>query len=187
MPSRTQIVCLHEGKQGRSVDPLFIRSLIKKLDPQWIRPWRGSNVIRTVECGGRTELLKKFPDELKAVIQAGGDTTLMVWADVDDLKSPEDLREEFRSRAKAADIASEQFDRVVFAFAKNRLENWVGFLNSGATDESREGPRVMDREAVQAAGELAEMCRRGTPVPNMPSSLKWSCENWRKLVSRMRR
>ena len=33
MANRTQIVCLHEGIKGRSIDPVFINALIKALDP----------------------------------------------------------------------------------------------------------------------------------------------------------
>jgi hypothetical protein len=75
---------------------------------------------------------------------------------------------------------------VVFAFAEDRLENWVEFLNSGATDESKEGPRVKDSEAVKAARTLADLCLKGAPIPNIPPSLEWSCRNWRALVERMR-
>lgn len=53
MASRTQIVCLHEGEKGRSIDPIFIRALLRALDPSWIRPWKGNNIVRTVDCGGR--------------------------------------------------------------------------------------------------------------------------------------
>ena len=53
MPSRTQIVCLHEGKKGRSIDPIFIRTLLKTLDLAWIRAWTGNNIIRPIDCGGR--------------------------------------------------------------------------------------------------------------------------------------
>jgi len=185
--NRTQIVCLHEGKRGRSIDPLFIRALIKKLDPAWIRPWPGNNVIRTVDCGGRSTLIGTVAKELKAADEAGGTTTLMVWADVDDnLESPEELRALFWAAAQTAGIAADQFGGVVFAFAKDRLENWVEFLNSGATDESKEGPRVKDPEAVKAAKNLADLCLKGAPIPNIPLSLEWSCRNWRALVERMR-
>ncbi|MCI0536157.1 MAG: hypothetical protein L0Z50_13105 [Verrucomicrobiales bacterium] len=186
MANRTQIVCLHEGRKGRSIDPLFIRALIKKLDPAWIRPWPGNNVIRTVDCGGRTTLIADTPKELKAADEAGGNTTLMVWADLDDdMESPEKLKDEFWAVAKAAGITAEEFGRVVFAFAKDRLENWVEYLNSGVTDESTEGPRVKDAEAVKAARKLAEMCLQGAPIPNIPASLEWSCQNWRALKARM--
>lgn len=47
MPKRTQIVCLHEGQQGRSVGPIFIRNLLKALNPKWVRPWT-SSLIATV-------------------------------------------------------------------------------------------------------------------------------------------
>ena len=57
--NRTQIVCLHEGLRGRSIDPVFIRTLLKELDPAWIRPWKGSNIIRAVDCGGRSDLIAK--------------------------------------------------------------------------------------------------------------------------------
>jgi hypothetical protein len=185
--NRTQIVCLHEGKKGRSIDPLFIRSLLKKLDPAWIRPWPGNNAIRTVDCGGRSTLIAKLPEELKAAEQAGGDRTLMVWADVDDnMESPERLKEAFWATAQAAGITTDQFERVVFACAEDRLENWVEFLNSGSTDESKEGPRVKDPEAVKAARNLADLCLKGAPIPNIPPSLEWSCRNWRALVERMR-
>jgi hypothetical protein len=168
------------------MDPLFIRALIKKLDPAWIRPWPGNNVIRTVDCGGRTTLITSTAKELKAADEAGGNMTLMVWADVDDdMDSPEDLKNAFWAAARAAGITPDQFGRVVFALAKDRLENWVEFLTSGVTDESREGPRVKDIEAVQAARKLADVCLQGAPIPNMPASLEWSCQNWRALKARM--
>src|SRR5207249_4433554 len=80
--SRTQIVCLHEGKKGRSIDPIFIRAVLKALDPAWIRPWQGNNIVRTVDGGGRSDLIAKMPVQLKACLEMGGDTTLMVWADL---------------------------------------------------------------------------------------------------------
>jgi hypothetical protein len=185
--NRTQIVCLHEGKKGRSIDPLFIRALIKKLNPSWIRPWGGNNVIRTVDYGGRSTLIASIAKELKAADQAGANTTLIVWADLDhDMQSPEDLVQAFREYARTEGITENQFNRVVFAFAKDRMENWVEFLNSGNTDESREGPRVKDIEAVKAARKLADLCLQGAPIPGIPPSLEWSCYNWRNLVQRMR-
>jgi hypothetical protein len=99
----------------------------------------------------------------------------------------EALKNEFWNEAQRQDVTAAQFDEVVFVFAKDRLENWVEFLNSGATDESREGPRVRyDSEAAQAARRLAELCRKGAPIPNLPLSLEWSCRNWRALVERIR-
>ncbi len=187
MANRTQIVALHEGKQGRSIDPLFIRALLKKLDPAWLRPWPGNNVIRTVDCGGRGTLISQLPGELRAAEQTGGSTTLMVWADVDDdMAGPEELKAAFWTAAQAAGISADQFSRVVFALAEARLENWVEFLNSGVTDESKAGPRVKDSEAVRAARSLGELCLRGARLPNLPASLEWSCRNWRALVERMR-
>ena len=38
MANRTQIVCLHEGEKGRSIDPVFINALLRDLEPSWIRP-----------------------------------------------------------------------------------------------------------------------------------------------------
>lgn len=188
MANRTQIVCLHEGKKGRSIDPLFIRTLIKRLDPAWIRPWPGNNVIRTEACGGRSALIARVPKEIRAGNQVGANTTLIVWADVDDnMESPEKLKQEFWTTAQSEGITEEQLAQVVFAFAEDRIENWIEFLNSGATDESREGPRVKDPEAVQAARRLADLCLRGAPIPNIPPSLEWSCRNWRLLADRMRR
>ena len=96
MASRTQIVCLHEGLRGRSIDPVFIRTLLKELDPAWIRPWKGSNIIRLVDCGGRSNLIAKMPDELQTCIAMGADTTLMVWADLDDdMDDGDQLRQKF--------------------------------------------------------------------------------------------
>ena len=189
MPNRTQIVCLHEGKKGRSIDPLFIRTLIKKLDPTWIRPWPGNNVIRTEACEGRSTLIAKLPREIRAAEQAGGNTTVIVWADVDDnMESPEALKAAFWTAAQAAGISPDQFGRVVFVLAEDRLENWVEFLNLGTTDESREGRRVKhDREAVEAARKLAQLCLSGAGIPNIPSSLEWSCQNWHRLKARMDR
>jgi hypothetical protein len=187
MANRTQIVCLHEGKKGRSIDPVFINRLIRSLSPAWIRPFRGSNLLRPIDCGGRKDLIKRMPDELKACLITGGQTTLMVWADLDDDMSDGDqLKAKFWETAQAAGINQEQFANVVFVFAKDRLENWIQYLNDGETDESTEGPRVKQNRTVSdAARKLAERCERMQTQPPLPPSLEWSCKNWRQLVDRM--
>lgn len=187
MPSRTQIVCLHEGEKGHSIDPIFIRKLLKSLDPSWIRPWKGNNIIRTRDCGGRNSLINIMPQELLSCVKKGGDTTLMVWADVDDdVPNCDALKDEFWKISQMQGVTLEQFNRVVFIFARDRIENWIEFLNTGTTDESKEGPRVKyDREVADAAKKLAEMCLSGIHIPSIPSSLEWSCRNWRALKNKM--
>jgi len=188
MASRTQIVCLHEGQKGHSIDPVFINGLIRALKPDWIRPFKGSNLVRSEGCDGRKELIKRMPQELKACLSIGGLTTLMVWADLDDdMNDANQLKEKFWESAQAEGITQEQFESVVFVFAKDRLENWIQYLNDGATDENVEGPRVKhNRVAADAAKKLAERCRQAKTNPPLPPSLEWSCKNWRKLVDRMR-
>jgi hypothetical protein len=100
----------------------------------------------------------------------------------------DDLREVFWKTAEGAGITREQFKQVVFAFAKDRLENWIEFLLTGKTDESAEGPRQRhDRAVADAAKRLAERCRNQAKGPELPPSLNWSCQNWCSLVERMRR
>jgi len=185
--SRTQIVCLHEGLRGRSIDPVFILRLLKELDPAWIRPSKGSNIIRTVDCGGRSNLIARMPAELQACIAMGGDTTLMVWADLDDdMDNGNQLRQKFYEEAKQSGIADDDLDRVVFVFPKDRLENWIEFLLKGSTDEAQEGPRVKDGKSVaEAAKRLAQTCKGQRQGVQLPASLSWSCQNWRRLVERM--
>jgi hypothetical protein len=187
--SRTQIVCLCEGTRGASIDEVFINKLIKCLDPNWLRPWGGSNTIRLVPCGGRKALIEKMPAELQGCLTAGADTTLMVWGDCDDnCADGEALKTAFWKEAERQGIAKEQFNLVVFIFAKDRLENWIEFLQTGNTDESKEGPRVKhNRIAADAAKKLAEFCKAGKSIDGMPPSLKWSCCNWRALAERTRR
>ena len=186
MASRTQIVCLCEGRKGESIDEVFINRLMKSLKPAWIRQ-DGSNVVRPVPCGGRKELLEKMPSELQRCLDAGGDTTLMVWADCDDNCADGDaLKLQFWHEANRQGIVREQFELVVFIFAKDRLENWTEFLQTGNTDESKEGPRVKHNRAVaDAAKKLAEFCKAGKPLDGIPKSLQWSCRNWRALAKRM--
>lgn len=194
MASRTQIFCLCEGKKGSgnngektSVDPVFIHKLMRTLKPSWIRA-QGSSVVRLQACGIRSEVIKQTPKELKLCLDAGGHTTLMVWADCDDDCDDGDaLKEEFWIEAKQSGITRRDFDGIVFIFAKDRLENWIQFLNTGQTNEAEEGPRVKhDREAADAAAKLADSCMAGRPVDGMPPSLRWSCKNWRALVERMK-
>lgn len=187
MASRTQVVCLHEGRKGRSIDPVFIRTLLKALRPTWIRQWPGNNIIRAVDCGGRANLIARMPVELKACLEMGGNTTLMVWADLDhDMNTGDDLRDVFWKTAETAGITGEQFEQVVFVFPKDRLENWVEFLLTGKTDESKEGPRqTHDRPVAEAARRLAQRCKSQAIGPPLPPSLNWSCQNWRGLVERM--
>jgi hypothetical protein len=186
MAKRTQIVCLHEGKTD-SVDAVFINRLMRSLKPAWIRPW-GSNVIRLKACGNRTAVINSLPDEIGVAQRVGGDITIMVWADVDDdMPNSDALKNAFWEECKRQDIPRHQFDAVVFALAKDRIENWIEFLNTGKTDESREGSRVNNKQAVEAAKRLAEHCAGGAAIPNIPDSLEWSCRSWRALVQRMRR
>jgi len=185
MASRTQIVCLCEGLKGQSIDEVFINKLMKCLNPNWLRR-SGSNTIRLMPCGNRDDVVERMPAELRNCLAAGAETTLMVWADLDDDHETGDtLKAEFLGEAQRKGISKEEFDRVVFIFAKDRLENWVEFLETGKTDESQEGPRVKHNRAVaDAAKRLADLCKSGKPVKGMPASLQWSCRNWRMLMQR---
>jgi hypothetical protein len=129
-----------------------------------------------------------MPGELRECLAMGGNTTLMVWADLDhDMIDGDRLKAEFWQFANQAGIKKEEFDQVVFVFAKDRLENWIQFLLTGITDESQEGPRQKhDRAVADAARKLAQRCQQQTAEPQLPSSLKWSCQNWRELVVRMK-
>ena len=188
MASRTQMVCLCEGSKGSSIDEVFINKLIRSIDPPWLRPWGGSNAVRPRSCGGRKALIEETPKELRRCLAAGGHTTLMVWADCDDTCADgEALKAEFWKEAQQQEISKGDFDRIVFIFAKDRLENWIEFLQTGNTDESKEGPRVKyNRTVADAAKKLADLCNAGKPVGGMPPSLQWSCRNWRDLAERMR-
>lgn len=188
MASRTQIVCLCEGEQGHSADPVFINALMKALKPSWLR-YQGSNSVRLVPCGGRDVLIKKTPGELRNCINAGADTTLMVWADCDDdCADGEALQKKFWQEAQQSGVSADDFKQIVFIFPKDRLENWIEFLNMGATDENREGPRVKhDKNVSDAARELGKRCKSGRPMSNIPPSLKWSCDKWHAFAERMRR
>jgi hypothetical protein len=129
-----------------------------------------------------------MPGELQICLARGGHTTLMVWADLDhDMEDGEQLKNKFWAVAKHAEITKEQFDQVVFVFAKDRLENWIEFLINGATDEAKEGPRQKhDKAVADAAKNLAGRCLKRETGPQLPPSLEWSCRNWRNLVDRMK-
>ena len=60
----------------------------------------------------------------------GADTTLMVWADLDhDMNDGNQLRDKSREKARENGIADIDFDRVVFVFAKDRLETGLNFCS----------------------------------------------------------
>lgn len=188
MANRTQIVCLCEGNKGKSIDEVFIYKLIRTLEPSWLRLGGGSNMLRLVPCGGRTAVIEKMPEELKNCLNAGGQTTLMVWADCDDdCDNGAALKDAFWKVAEPQKITREQFAQVVFVFPKDRLENWIEFLQNGSTDESIEGRRVRhNRDVADAAKKLAETCKTQTPMVGLPPSLQWSCKNWQALNERMK-
>lgn len=188
MSKRTQIVCMHEGKEGRSIDPVFVNAFLKAYNPEWIRPW-GTSKVRLVPYGGKTELRAGFSKELKGVISAGSDTTLIVFADIDDeLKNGDELKELYWETAQKDGISKEDFEKAVFIFSKDRIENWIQFIQAGMTDEEKEGPRVHDNAIVrESAQKLAQMCLSGKSDNMLPPSLAWSCKNWHSLVTRMRK
>ena len=179
-------MCLCEGQQGSSIDPIFINCLIRSLKPKWVRP-SGNNIVRIDPRGNRKGVIERVPAELRACQATGGNTTLMVWADCDDdCPDSEALKALFWEEAQRRGIRREDFDRIVFIFPKDRLENWIEYLRDGKTNESEEGPRVSNREAADAARKLAKQCRERKPIDDLPPSLKWSCENWRALSDRMK-
>ncbi|MDR2394454.1 MAG: hypothetical protein LBD93_09930 [Treponema sp.] len=185
MSKRIQIVCIHEGKKGVSIDPVFANSFLKAYVPEWIRPWT-TGVVRFVSYGGKSELRDAFPHELKHCVTSGGNTTLIVLADIDDLENGDQLKQKYWETAQTAGISKETFDKVVFIFSKDRIENWIEFLTTGATDENKEGLRVRDNAIVRdAARTLAKKCRSGQTSEPFPPSLEWSCRNWRTLVKRI--
>lgn len=112
----------------------------------------------------------------------------MVWADLDDdMADGDELKAKFWTVAQEAGITQEQFEQVVFVFAKDRIENWIEFLLTGTTDESKEGPRQKHgRPVAEAARLLAKRCMSGAAEPQLSPSLAWSCRNWRALVGRMK-
>jgi len=113
----------------------------------------------------------------------------MVWADLDhDMENGDQLKNKFRIVAQQAGIQKEDFEQVVFVFAKDRLENWIEFLLTGTTDESLEGPRRKNGpEVAEAARRLAQRCKGQAAGPPNPPSLEWSCQNWHNLAERMKR
>ena len=133
-------------------------------------------------------MIEAVPKKSEEVLASGGSTTLMVWADLDhDMADGDALKNEFWKEAEKQGVTRAQFDQIVFVFAKDRIENWVQFLTTGATDEAQEGPRLRnDRQAADAARLLAARCLGGAAIPQIPPSLEWSCKNWRTLVERMR-
>ncbi|MDR3336967.1 MAG: hypothetical protein LBT16_07155 [Treponema sp.] len=143
MAKRTQIVCIHEGKKGPSIDPVFASAFLKAYDPEWLRPWK-TGALRLNGHGGKSALREAFPQELRLCNGAGADTTLIVLAGIDDLVDGEQLKKKYWETAQKAGVSRELFEKAVFIFPKDRIENWVQFLLEGATDESREGPRVKD-------------------------------------------
>jgi hypothetical protein len=128
-----------------------------------------------------------MPAELRECLNAGGHTALMVWADLDhDVETGDQLKAKFWAAAEEAGITNEEFERAVFAFAKDRLENWIEFLLTGRTDEAVEGPRQKHgRIIAEAAKTLAERCKLASTQPPFPPSLAWSCQNWQRLKARM--
>ncbi len=186
MASKTQIVCLHEGVRGNT-DSVFINRLIRSLKPAWLKPFPGNNFVRLVPCGGRNSVIQRMPRELKICLNRGVKTTLMVWADLDhDMKDGNALRNKFWQTAQAEGVTEKEFNTIVFVFAKDRLENWIQYLNEGSTDEAVEGPRQSsNRKVAEAAKKLADRCSKDQSDPPLPCSLEWSCKNWRELRKRM--
>ncbi len=133
-------------------------------------------------------MIARMPEELRSCLAMGAHTTLMVWADLDDnMDNGQQLRQAFWMSAEQNGITRDEFETVVFVFAKDRLENWIQFLLTGSTDEAQEGPREKDgRRVAEAAKSLAERCTQQLHGSQLPPSLNWSCENWRRLVERMR-
>jgi len=198
MPKRTEIVCIHEGKEGHSIDPIFINAFINAYhNTNWVRK-TGSNLVRCIDCGDQLGVLNRFPIELRACMEAGANTTLVVFTDLDDdCENGDERKKEYWEKTDQTlrDVNSQKrkewFDHAVFIFPKDRIENWIQFLLDGATDEHTEGPRLKknptgNNRVRVAARKLAKLCQRAErPPAEFPPSLLWSCKSWKTLVHRM--
>ena len=182
----TQIICIHEGVDN-SVDRKFAQAFLKQYKPSWVRPGKNNKGWQFESCGDNTNLLKQFPRYLDLCSRRGGHTTLVVLGDLDHShKNGDELKEKYWKAANAADIKREYFDQVIFIFPKDRIENWIEYINMGHTNEEIEGPRVSIEEARKAGKALAVRCKSSQALQNIPLSLAWSCNNWQQLVRRMR-
>lgn len=184
MRKRTKIVCIHEG-EANSTDRIFANAFIRALKggSGWLRD------LRFCAYGGKTNLLDKFSVELKACGKQGANTTLVVLADVDDdCENPDALKHKYHVKAQENGISDDLFNRAIFIFPKDRIENWIEFFETGKIDENEEGPRVDTCVAKRSGRKLAELCKKGPcdAKHQIPPSLLWSCNNWRVLVERMK-
>jgi hypothetical protein len=187
MAKRTQIICIHEGMEGRSIDPVFANAFLKTYNPEWLRPF-ATGKARFIACGSKAELQQRFPQELKNCNSMGSDTTLIVLADIDELETGGQLKNLYWETAEKNGITREMFEKAVFVCPKYQIENWVQYLSTGDTNENTEGPRVGNdnRKVRDMAQVLAKKCRQTQQTKvSLPPSLEWSCHNWRILVERM--
>ena len=189
MASRTQIVCMCEGQRGQSIDEVFINRLMKSLGPPWLRPWSGSNTIRLKPCGGRRALIEEMPKDSSGGASRpaatrpswSGPTVTMT------VPTAKHSRPLSGKRQSDRELRTNNSTKWCSRLRKTAWKTGSNSCRKGNTDEAIEGPRVTNnRDVAEAAKKLAEMCKAGKLVQNLPPSLKWSCQNWNTLKGRMK-
>jgi hypothetical protein len=88
--------------------------------------------------------------------------------------------------ARQSGIEDNDLERVVFVFAKDRLENWIEFLVTGSTDEAQEGPREKDGKTVAAAKKAGPDVQGATTRSSAPAIPRLVMPKRHRLVARMR-
>ena len=150
---RTQIICLCEGTKGGSIDEVFINRLIRSIKPGWLR--QGSNGLVLVSCGGRTQVIEDMPKELEKCLSAGGETTLMVWADCDDnCNDGEALKHKFWTQAKQCGISTVRTS--IALCSSSPRTGW----RTGSSSFRQEPPTKRERGGENATTARCAMRRR---------------------------
>lgn len=165
--ARVEIVFLHEDTQHQSFGTAFLNQIktMRRIEP--------------VRKGSRALLVQDFPRQVKAVRSRGGAAALVVLIDAD-RDSVDKVWNILNDRLKQEGMSViSSSDLIFIASPKWRIENWIEYLRTGATNEELQGPRLEDEgSAREDAGSLYQMCVTRALPPNPPPSLKAACEQW---------
>jgi hypothetical protein len=144
------------------------------------------SVRRFVMGPGKAGIIRRFPDEVRSLLNQGAETHLIVLMDADGDTFEDNRKLLVRKLTKGERARLTELGRFHLVCPNYELENWCRGLEGERVTEDRSLDLVYthDKSGRDAGGTLAESCRKRQDLPHSLPSLHNACERWQAYLDR---
>ena len=143
---------------------------------------------RYVKGPDKAGVLRKFPEEVRSLLQQGAETHLFVLMDADGLSYESNLKALMDTLSPTLLHEVSETGRVHLICPNYELENWCRHLEGRAVTEARDLKLEYKRDSDcrDAARTLADACKSRKELASPLPSLASACDRWHIYVEQHR-